>query len=193
MLERLNNLKVLVGIAVVIVVGGLLVAVACVVETRWKADQPQPAASVVKLLIALDLLDRSGVPSGGEATAVHSMLAATDDRVASRLWQQNGGPDIVRRQAGKLGLAHTTPPAGAGQWGSTRMSPTDVVTVYRHITAARTPRAPPSTGSTSTSGSRAPSPVRRGRSSRAGAAPSPGGCSTPPAWSGPRPGPTPSR
>ncbi|MGW3999009.1 serine hydrolase [Amycolatopsis sp. NPDC004772] len=190
MLERLNNLKVLVGIAVVIVVGGLLVAVAvnsdsgsdswralcsstpaapaekqaslvaearkallntgndprlgieivdlgaCAVETRWKADQPQPAASVVKLLIALDLLDRSGVPSGGEATAVHSMLAASDDRVASRLWQQNGGPDIVRRQAGKLGLAHTAPPADAGQWGATRMSPTDVVTVYRHITAA---------------------------------------------------------
>ncbi|WP_086846173.1 serine hydrolase [Amycolatopsis kentuckyensis] len=189
MLERLNNVKLLVGIAVVIVVGGLLIAVAvnsdsgsdswrarcnsapagpadkqaslvaearkallstgndprlgieivdlgaCAVETRWKADQPQPAASVVKLLIALDLLDRSGVPSGSEATAVHSMLAASDDRVASRLWQQNGGPDIVRRQAGKLGLAHTTPPADAGQWGSTRMSPTDVVTVYRHITA----------------------------------------------------------
>ena len=189
MLERLNNVKLLVGIAVVIVVGGLLIAVAvnsdsgsdswraqcnstpagpadkqaslvaearkallstgndprlgieivdlgaCAVETRWKADQPQPAASVVKLLIALDLLDRSGVPSGSEATAVHSMLAASDDRVASRLWQQNGGPDIVRRQAGKLGLAHTTPPADAGQWGSTRMSPTDVVTIYRYITA----------------------------------------------------------
>lgn len=189
MLERLNNVKVLVAIAAVIVVGGMLVAVAvnsdsgsdswrarcgappaapaekqaglvaearkvligtgndprlgieivdlgaCAVETRWKADQPQPAASVVKLLIALDLIDRSGVPSGSEATAVHSMLAASDDHVASRLWQQNGGPDIVRRQVRKLGLTHTTPPADAGQWGSTRMSPTDVVTVYRYLTA----------------------------------------------------------
>ncbi|MDX3190408.1 hypothetical protein PV458_18530 [Streptomyces sp. MN03-5084-2B] len=190
MLERLNNLKVLVGIAVVIVVGGLLTAFAvnsgsgsdnwhsrcgstpadpvgrqanlvaearkallstgndprlgieivdldaCAVETRWKADQPQPTASVVKLLIALDLIDRSGVPSGSEATAVHTMLAASDDHIASRLWQQNGGPDIIRRQAGRLGLAHTTPPADAGQWGSTLMSPTDVVTVYRYITAS---------------------------------------------------------
>ncbi|WP_410641312.1 hypothetical protein [Amycolatopsis sp. lyj-346] len=108
---------------------------ACAVETRWKADQPQPTASVVKLLIALDLIDRSGVPSDSEATAVHTMLSASDDRVASRLWQQNGGPDIVRRQAGKLGLTHTAPPADPGKWGSTRMSPTDVVTVYRHITA----------------------------------------------------------
>ncbi|WP_043787411.1 serine hydrolase [Amycolatopsis rifamycinica] len=108
---------------------------ACAVETSWKADQPQPTASVVKLLIALDLIDRAGVPSGSEATAVRTMLSASDDRVASRLWQQNGGAEIVRRQVAKLGLAHTTPPADAGQWGSTRMSPTDVVTVYRYITA----------------------------------------------------------
>ncbi|ADJ49925.1 alanine rich lipoprotein LppW [Amycolatopsis mediterranei S699] len=108
---------------------------ACAVETRWKADQPQPTASVVKLLVALDLIDRSGVPSDSEGTAVHAMLAASDDRVANRLWQQNGGPDIVRRQVAKLGLTHTTPPDDPGQWGSTRMSPTDVVTVYRYITA----------------------------------------------------------
>ncbi|MEV7099081.1 serine hydrolase [Amycolatopsis sp. NPDC051045] len=190
MLKQLNNVKVRAGIAVVIVIGGLLTAVmlsndsgsdrwraqcsspppdpagkqagsvaearkamlstgndprlgieivdleACAVETRWKADQPQPAASVVKLLIALDLIDRSGVPSGSEATAVHAMLAASDDRVASRLWQQNGGLDIIRRQAGKLGLTHTAPPADPGQWGSTRMSPTDIVTIYRYITAS---------------------------------------------------------
>ncbi len=189
MLERLNNIKVLVAIAVVIVVGGLLIAFAvnsgsgsdswragcgsppadpadsqasrvaearkallstgndprlgieivdlgaCAVETRWKADQPQPTASVVKLLIALDLIERSGVPSGSEETAVRAMLAASDDHVANRLWQQNGGPDIVRRQVAKLGLTHTTPPADPGQWGSTGMSPTDVVTVYRYLTA----------------------------------------------------------
>ncbi|MET8996187.1 hypothetical protein [Amycolatopsis sp. NPDC004169] len=189
MLARLNNPKLLVGTAVVIVVAGLLIAFAvnsgsagdrwqtrcasppsapagrqanlvaearkalldtgneprlgieivdldaCAVETRWKADQPQPAASVVKLLIALDLIDRSGVPTGSEATAVRTMLAASDDHVASHLWQQNGGPEIVRRQVAKLRLTHTTPPADAGQWGSTRMSPTDVVAVYRYLTA----------------------------------------------------------
>lgn len=108
---------------------------ACAVEMSWKADQVWPTASVVKLLIVLDLLDRAGVPSGDDATAVHDMLALSDDSIASRLWEQNGGPDIVRRQVTKLGLAHTSPPADAGQWGSTRMSPADVVTVYRHITS----------------------------------------------------------
>ncbi|SFO99293.1 serine hydrolase [Amycolatopsis rubida] len=110
---------------------------ACAVEVGWKADQPQATASVVKLLIALDLLDRSGVPEGSEADAVHAMLAASDDRVASRFWQQLGGPAIVRRQAGKLGLSHTSPPGEPGQWGSTKMSPEDVVAVYRHITSGR--------------------------------------------------------
>jgi hypothetical protein len=108
---------------------------ACAVELSWKADQAQPTASVVKLLIALDLIDTSGVPSGSEATAVHDMLATSDDRVASRLWQQHGGPAIVQRQIKKLGLAHTSPPTDTSQWGSTQMSPTDVITVYRHITA----------------------------------------------------------
>lgn len=107
---------------------------ACAVKLSWKADQAQPTASVVKLLIALDLMDRSGVPSGSEATAVQAMLAS-DDRVASRLWTQQGGTAIVRRQARKLGLTHTTPASDEGQWGSTQMSPTDVITVYRHITA----------------------------------------------------------
>ncbi|WP_116201247.1 serine hydrolase [Amycolatopsis circi] len=109
----------------------------CTVEVGWKSDQPQPTASVVKLLIALDLLDRSGVPSDSDAATVRAMLSASDDHAASRLWQQLGGPAIVRRQAGKLGLAHTSPPADPGQWGSTQMSAEDVVAVYRHITAGR--------------------------------------------------------
>ncbi|MFD2417268.1 hypothetical protein [Amycolatopsis pigmentata] len=108
---------------------------ACAVEVDWKADEAQPTASVVKLLIALDLMDSSGVPSGNEATAVRDMLSASDDRVANRLWEEHGGPAIVQRQAEKLKLAHTSPPGDAGQWGSTQMSPSDVITVYRHITA----------------------------------------------------------
>lgn len=107
----------------------------CAMEVSWKADEAQAAASVVKLLIALDLMDSSGVPSGSEATAVRDMISASDDNVANRLWEEHGGPAIVQRQAEKLGLAHTTPPADPGQWGSTQMSPSDVITVYQHITA----------------------------------------------------------
>ncbi|GAA4543565.1 hypothetical protein [Amycolatopsis samaneae] len=55
----------------------------------------------------LDLIDDSSLPSGSEEDAVHTMLATSDDRVASSLWQQRGGPAIFARQAKRLGLAHT--------------------------------------------------------------------------------------
>ncbi|MBP2328022.1 hypothetical protein JOF56_008407 [Kibdelosporangium banguiense] len=43
-------------------------------ELSWKADQAQPTASVVKLLIALDLIDRSGVPTGDELEGYFSTI-----------------------------------------------------------------------------------------------------------------------
>lgn len=105
----------------------------CTTALSWKADLAQPTASVVKLLIALDLLQRTSTNSGSVENDVTAMLARSDDGVASRLWQSGGGPAIVTRQAKALGLRHTRPPATAGQWGSTTMSASDVSLVYRHI------------------------------------------------------------
>lgn len=112
---------------------------ACRRTVSWRADTALPTASIVKLLIALDLLDRSGVPEDEEADAVRRMLSASDDRVASRLWGQLGGPALVQRQAKALQLRGTRPPADAGQWGDTLMSPADIATVYRHITSSLEP------------------------------------------------------
>lgn len=167
-------------------------------ELSWKADQPQPTASVVKLLVALDLMDSSGVPSGSEATAVHNMLAASDDSIASRLWEQDGGPEIVRRQAAKLGLVHTSPPSDAGQWGSTLMSPSDVVTIYRYIARERPRLRHRGDGKRPAQRRRRFRPALRdsacvpgrelgGEAGRAD--PTADGCSTPRAWSEPRRGP----
>ncbi|SDG83815.1 Beta-lactamase enzyme family protein [Lentzea fradiae] len=105
----------------------------CVTALSWKNELAHPTASVVKLLIALDLLQRT--PSNSEAVRndVTAMLSRSDDAVASRLWQEAGGPAIVTRQAQALGLTHTRPPAAAGRWGSTMMSASDVSRVYRHI------------------------------------------------------------
>ncbi|OZM75217.1 hypothetical protein CFN78_03395 [Amycolatopsis antarctica] len=108
----------------------------CTRTVSWKDEKEQPAASVVKLLIVLDLLDRSGVPSGSDEDSVRRMLSASDDTIASRLWQRNGGSAIIDRQAAALGLEHTHPPGDDGEWGATRMSPGDITAVYRHITGA---------------------------------------------------------
>ncbi|MFD4639021.1 hypothetical protein ACFWN2_17015 [Lentzea sp. NPDC058436] len=105
----------------------------CATALSWKGDLAQPTASVVKLLIALDLLQRTSSNSGSVENDVTAMLARSDDGVASRLWQSGGGPAIVTRQVKALGLRNTRPPAAAGQWGSTAMSAADVSAVYRHI------------------------------------------------------------
>ncbi|MCX2731063.1 hypothetical protein OOZ19_12495 [Saccharopolyspora sp. NFXS83] len=104
----------------------------CAEVVALDADSGFPTASVVKLLIAIDAVERS---SGTAVGDLQRMLSASDDQVASRLWTAGGGPDIVRRTAAKLGLADTAPPESPGQWGNTRMSARDIARVYQYLTA----------------------------------------------------------
>lgn len=100
------------------------------------ADTPYYTASVVKLLIALDSLYDAGawqVPADGDETDLTDMLAGSDDAIASRLWEEDGGTTIVGRMADLMGLDHTVAPADPGQWGMTKMSPDDVVTTYQYL------------------------------------------------------------
>lgn len=106
----------------------------CTEVVSWKSDHPFPAASVVKLLIALDVLNTDG-PGEAPADQVHQMLASSDDGIASSFWSARGGTAIVTRMAAKLNLRDTRPPSDPGQWGSTMMSPRDVTTVYRYLTS----------------------------------------------------------
>lgn len=108
----------------------------CATVLSWKGDLAQPTASVVKLLIALDLLQRTSSNSEEVENDVTAMLTRSDDGVASRLWQHGGGSEIVTRQVKALGLRHTRPPSVPGQWGSTVTSASDVTRVYRHIAGA---------------------------------------------------------
>jgi hypothetical protein len=94
---------------------------------QYHPDQPYYTESVVKLLIGLDDLDR-----GGSVGTVSEMLSRSDDHVATRLWDANGGPAIVTRMAAKIGLHDTTPP-NSGEWGDTRTTANDLVTVYQYI------------------------------------------------------------
>ncbi|MCC8250069.1 serine hydrolase [Saccharothrix luteola] len=94
-----------------------------------RPDQPFPTASVVKLLIALDALDRGAAP----ARDVARMIATSDDDIANRLWRTS----IPRRWAEEIGLPGLSPPADPNQWGDTRMTARDVVAVYRYVLRSR--------------------------------------------------------
>ncbi|WP_199442161.1 hypothetical protein [Umezawaea beigongshangensis] len=93
------------------------------------------SASLVKLLIALDVLDRTPDVPDETRRRLRLMLSASDDDVASELWTAGGGPEIVRRTAGRLGLRGTRPPERPGLWGATTTTARDVGLVYRHVVA----------------------------------------------------------
>ncbi|MFI8193445.1 hypothetical protein ACIF8T_32510 [Streptomyces sp. NPDC085946] len=96
------------------------------------------AASVVKLLIALDhLWDRGpayDIPSADRAR-LDAMLRSSDDTAANHYWAQNGQGAIVDRMAARLGLTHTArPPAShPGHWGYTALTAADTVRIYRYL------------------------------------------------------------
>ncbi|RZQ59542.1 serine hydrolase [Amycolatopsis suaedae] len=92
------------------------------------ADRQFTSASLVKLLIALEALERGDAPG-----PVRRMLSGSDDQIASALWMRHGDVRIVTRWADRMGLAHTQPPADPGRWGDTRTTARDVVSIYRHL------------------------------------------------------------
>jgi hypothetical protein len=100
------------------------------------AGQQFAAMSVVKLLIALDVLAQNNweTPDGATQQEMQQMLADSDDEIANRFWTAGSGPAIVTRMVGQLGLTGTQPPDDPGEWGDTLITPQDVVTVYRYIT-----------------------------------------------------------
>ncbi|MFD9889866.1 hypothetical protein ACFWY9_11045 [Amycolatopsis sp. NPDC059027] len=99
------------------------------------ADQPYYTASVVKLLIALDVAHSGGwhVPDAATVADLTDMLAGSNDAIASQLWEEDGGGDIVTRMAELIGLTATTPADDPGQWGMARTSPDDVARVYDYL------------------------------------------------------------
>ncbi|MGA5471524.1 hypothetical protein ACPCUK_22445 [Streptomyces arboris] len=98
---------------------------------------PFRSASVVKLLIALDLLGDRGPDALGaqDRARVDDMLRASDDDAASHFWAVNGAGAIVDRMVRKLSLTDTTRPPAThpGYWGYTALSARDTVRIYRYL------------------------------------------------------------
>lgn len=90
-----------------------------------RPDEAFPAASVIKLLIALDALERGAAPPD----VVAEMLSTSDDGIANRLWRQA----VPRTWAARIGLDGLVPPPDPNMWGDTLMTARDVVAVYRYV------------------------------------------------------------
>ncbi len=116
-----------------------------VVESQDNEHLKFRAASVVKLLIALDHLERldPGTPiAEDDRLLLQPMLRSSNDDVATALWAAGGGTEIIERAVAKIGLPDTEPPPAGREstWGYTRMSASDVVATYRYIRHRAEPR-----------------------------------------------------
>ncbi|WP_217711334.1 hypothetical protein [Actinomadura sp. NAK00032] len=99
-----------------------------------QAGQVFRSASVVKILIALDYLERHRA-SAADRALLKAMLRSSDDGAATEFWGRGGQGEIVERMVRRLGLRETVaPPAEKpGFWGYTALSARDVVTMWRHV------------------------------------------------------------
>jgi hypothetical protein len=106
------------------------------VLTSQNANQQFPTMSVVKLLIALDILHKNhwALPDPATQQLVSRMLSFSDDQIASTLWVDYGGSSIVTTMAGVMGLSHTDPPSDPGEWGNTMTTPQDLAKTYQYVT-----------------------------------------------------------
>ena len=100
----------------------------------YNATEPMYTASVVKLLIAIDLLhSQNWQPDDATAAELEEMISYSDDNTANELWGEDGGNSIVTRAAALIGLTGTQPPDDPTQWGEATMSAQDVVATYQYI------------------------------------------------------------
>lgn len=107
------------------------------VLTNLNETHQFPTMSVVKLLIALDVLHNNGwaLPSSGMQQQLTQMISYSDDGIASNLWGSYGGPAIITNMANVIGLHGTQGPSSdPGEWGDTLTTPADLVTLYQYIT-----------------------------------------------------------
>lgn len=96
------------------------------------------SASVVKLMIAIDHLERAKKPN---LALIRPMLRVSDDNAATRLWTLGGQGKIVQRVVKKLKLADSAPPPAGqpGFWGYTAISALDIAKVYHYILEEASP------------------------------------------------------
>jgi len=99
------------------------------------ADGQYSSASVIKVLVATDLL-LTGQMSGDTASTAYQMIAASDDDDADALYGLVGGDSVITTIAAHYGIPNLgSPPADTGQWGETKITADGLVHVYAKLKA----------------------------------------------------------
>jgi hypothetical protein len=101
------------------------------------AQEPLYAASLSKLILVVDMLDRRRLDgltiAESDLTLVGRALTSSDDGAMNLLWGTYDGPGAISRVATRLGLTATTTPDDPSQWGETLVAAGDLARTYQHI------------------------------------------------------------
>ncbi len=109
------------------------------------AHTPMGSASIVKILIADELLHRRSLGQiqlgPPEYSRIEAMLIQSDDPAASTLYSQFGGVSLIAAALLRHNLFESSPPADPQYWGNTQISAHDVVTLYDNVLDGSLPPA----------------------------------------------------
>ncbi len=107
------------------------------------ATDPVYTASLVKLVVAVDILDRSrsaGPPiAEGDRELLRRALSRSDDAAMNQLWVRFDGVGALARVSAALGLTATSAPRDPSQWGESRASAADLLVVVDHVLTGMAP------------------------------------------------------
>jgi hypothetical protein len=102
-----------------------------------QATEPYYTASLAKVLVAVDILDRRRlealVVSEADIDLIRRALGPSDDEAMNVLWVRFDGPGAAGRVSGRLGLTGTTAPRDPSQWGDMSVTATDIVRIWQYI------------------------------------------------------------
>jgi hypothetical protein len=102
------------------------------------------AASLSKLIVAVDVLDRHRAEGrrlgAADLDLLGRALSGSDDNAMNVLWGRHDGAGAIGRVAGRLALTVRLPPDAGGTWGDTVVTATDMVRLHRHVLRGMAPR-----------------------------------------------------
>jgi len=102
-----------------------------------RGAEPVYAASLAKLVVAVDILDRrrfDGLAvASSDIALLRRALGPSDDQAMNALWTRFDGPGAPARVSLRIGLVATTGPRHAGQWGEVSVSAVDLVRLWRYL------------------------------------------------------------
>ncbi|ORM36317.1 serine hydrolase [Williamsia sp. 1135] len=101
------------------------------------APVPMFAASLAKLVVTVDVIDRRRdddlVVGEPDLELLRRALGPSDDLAMNELWERFDGQGAAARVSARVGLVGTTAPVDPSYWGQMTTTAADLATLYRHV------------------------------------------------------------